>query len=90
MIVIRNIYSEFETPEDEWLRKKETIDFIKDIFNSRDFKNRKYWDYNKIKKIWHDHINKNENNGLLLWKIILLEMWLRIFIKGKDGIEKNI
>ncbi len=69
----------FATPEDKWLRNKRIEREIRRIINSESFKKRKYWNSNKIKKMYDKHIQGKKNYGNEIWKCICLEKWLEIF-----------
>lgn len=76
MILNRKDKIGFVAPADELFREPNVVNFVKKIFNSDSFKNRKYWNYHIIQKIFDDHIVGKVNAGDLIFKIITLELWL--------------
>lgn len=70
----------FETPENEWFRTTDFREFISDIINSETFKNRRYFNVKKVKKMYKEHIEYKANYGNDIWKIIHLELWVRKYI----------
>ena len=70
----------YETPEDEWFRSEIFQKYFLEVINSSKFKNRPYFDLNKVYKLNSQHISGKENNGQEIWKILHLELWLRKFI----------
>jgi len=72
----------FVTPEEEWM-KHEMVYFIFDVLNSNSFKNRKYWD---SEKVYNDYLNFAEGKVSYsheIWRIICTELWLRQFFDKK-------
>ena len=70
----------YETPEDTWFRNERFQKYFLEIINSSKFKNRPYFDFNKVQKLNNMHISGKKNNGQEIWKILHLELWLRKFI----------
>ncbi len=56
MIKNRTDKKGFETPRDDFFRNEKIIEFCKKIIYSESFKNRPYWQWNKVEKIFIDHI----------------------------------
>ena len=67
----------FATPEERWL--KENKEKIIEIFQSQLFKTRKYFNQKEIVKKFNDFCNGKEHDTTTFWKIICLEIWLRVF-----------
>lgn len=70
----------FATPDREWLRTPEFVSVVKEILDSSKFKSRKYWEHEKVKKIFEEHLNGESDYSRELWRIINTELWLRVFI----------
>jgi asparagine synthase (glutamine-hydrolysing) len=70
----------FGTPQDEWFRTSDFQQYILDLINSTSFKSRTFWDENKIKKIYENHLSFKGNHAKEIWKWIHLENWFRMFI----------
>ncbi len=68
----------FTTPEISWLResKKEILE----IFNSETFLKRPYFNSAKIREKFLEFTDGKNDESLVFWRIINLELWLRIFI----------
>lgn len=70
----------FETPEKEWFKEVSFQKFIYDIIDSESFNSRKYFDGNKVKRLYEKHLKNKGNFANTIWKAIHLELWLRKFI----------
>ena len=67
----------FGTPVDEFFRKPKIADYCKEIIYSDSFKQRPYWKWDKVEKMFSRHIQQKGNFGKDIWKWINLELWLR-------------
>ncbi|OGK17364.1 asparagine synthase (glutamine-hydrolyzing) [Candidatus Roizmanbacteria bacterium RIFCSPHIGHO2_01_FULL_39_12c] len=80
----------FTTPEYEWLRQMK--DKIYSIFLSDSFAGRKYFNQTAVVKAWQKFNDSNSDDTMLFWRLINLEIWLRVFFdsdprkasEGKD------
>jgi len=81
---IRNRISKigFATPDGDVLRTEIGYKFARSIVESESFKKRKYWRANVVKKMLEEHYNGKRNHSQELWKVIILELWLRRWIDG--------
>jgi asparagine synthase (glutamine-hydrolysing) len=79
-IVYRKDKVGFETPESEWLKDEKIKNLVESILNSESFEKRKYWDAEKVREMWRAHLSGKEDNSLHIWKLVFLEIWLRMFI----------
>ena len=70
----------FTIPLEDWFRKKLLKKFFIKIINSKSFKSRKIFNHKFINDTFIDHINNKSNHGKILWQVINLELWFRIFI----------
>ena len=70
----------YETPEDIWFRNAKFQKYFLEIINSQKFKDRPYFDYDKVIRLNTEHKIGKGNNGKEIWKILHLELWLRKFI----------
>lgn len=69
----------FVNSEWEWLKAKR--DSILAIFRSPEFRSRKYWQADKVVAqfvAWCE--NKREGDGLMFWRILSTELWLRRYV----------
>ncbi|MCZ7355876.1 MAG: asparagine synthase (glutamine-hydrolyzing) [Candidatus Methanoperedens sp.] len=69
----------FEAPVDDLFRNEKIVEFCNEIIYSESFKNRPYWKWNDVEKIFISHIQNKKNAGDTIWKWINLEIWLREF-----------
>ncbi|MCO6040542.1 asparagine synthase (glutamine-hydrolyzing) [Thermococcus alcaliphilus] len=90
---IRNRLSKigFATPDTDLLRTESGRKFVEGIINSESFKSRRYWDADKVKKMFYEHVSGKKNHSLELWKAVILELWLKRWIDNseKDGKESS-
>lgn len=70
----------FTTPEVSWLRAEK--DQVLAIFESAHFRSRKYFDAQKVVAAFHEFIKGKTDDSLLFWRILNLELWLRVFFDG--------
>jgi asparagine synthase (glutamine-hydrolysing) len=69
----------FVNSEWEWLQAK--ADIIREIFNSDSFRSRKYWNADKILSEFNLWIaGKKRGDGLMFWRILSTELWMRGFV----------
>ena len=67
----------FVTPEAEWIRNN--MDAVRDLFETDSFRAERYIDVSKIRKSFDTLFTDRAISRLGLWKIIILEKWLRSF-----------
>ncbi|MCJ7445380.1 MAG: asparagine synthase (glutamine-hydrolyzing) [Methanotrichaceae archaeon] len=72
----------FATPDKDWLTSEKFVNLFKEIIESNSFASRKYWDKQMISKIFQEHIGGIKDHSEYLWRIINLELWIRIFMEG--------
>jgi asparagine synthase (glutamine-hydrolysing) len=82
-ILKRNDKIGFKTPDDELLKKSEGKKFFKGIISSREFKKRIYWNVEKIERMFEEHLIGKYDHSQNLWKVVILELWLRRWINAK-------
>lgn len=88
MILSRTDKIGFKTPDEDMANALEIREFIWSIINSSSFKNRKYWNWKKIQEMYHKSERRGIFTGETIWKVIILELWLRKWIDNDD--IKNI
>ena len=77
----------FTTPEDEWfLRMKNRI---YTIFASKTFASRKYFNQSCVLNSFQKYIEGKNDDTMVFWRMLNLELWLRIFFDSKDIREKD-
>lgn len=70
----------FGTPLGEWLRESNWQSIIKELLNSKSFKDREIVNIQKAKKLYGEHLSHKVNAAKEIWKWIHLELWFREFI----------
>ncbi len=73
----------FATPDDDLLRTEIGKKVVEKIISSESFKSRPYWDHRKVEKMFRKHLESKGNYGREIWKMIILELWLRRWIDEK-------
>lgn len=71
----------FGTPADEFFRKPKIVEFCEQIIYSDSFKNRPYWRWDRVEKMFTRHILQRGNFGREIWKWIHLELWIRTYFE---------
>lgn len=79
----------FETPDAEILRTSHGGELARSIINSETFKSRAYWNWAKVASMLENHIKKRCDNAKPIWKMIILELWLREFIDNNGAGKKG-
>lgn len=73
----------FTTPETEWfIRMKNKI---YEIFSSESFGKRKYFNQRKVLEEFKNYISGKNDDTLLFWRLLNVELWLRIFFDPPQG-----
>ncbi len=70
----------FATPDKSWMRTTEFVALMEELVNSKDFKLRKYWKQEEVKRLLQEHISGKRDHEGALWRIASTELWLRTFI----------
>jgi asparagine synthase (glutamine-hydrolysing) len=69
----------FSIPVATWLRN-ELREYAEDILFSDKAKQRNYFDYDYVKKIWNHHLKGLRDHSDQLWTLLMLELWHRSFM----------
>ncbi|MFH1662255.1 MAG: asparagine synthase (glutamine-hydrolyzing), partial [Candidatus Falkowbacteria bacterium] len=69
----------FGAVQSEWFRNNYK-DEILSLINSESFKNRIYWDYEKLNKKINNFFTGDGNNSFFIWQCVNLEIWLKKYI----------
>ncbi len=67
----------FTTPEVSWLRQEK--DKIIEIFQSGQFRSRNYFNAEAVLAAFQEFVRGKTDDSLLFWRILNLELWLRVF-----------
>lgn len=76
----------FSAPDAIMLNAPNISNLVKVILNSPEFNSRKFWDGAYVRKLFDEHLIGKKDSSLILWRIIITELWYRIFIQ-KDYIK---
>ena len=68
----------FVTPEEVWMGKN-LYEFASEVFNSDSFKQRKYWDADKVREEFNSYHLGKSGYSPEFWRVLCAELWLRIF-----------
>ncbi|OGK10062.1 asparagine synthase (glutamine-hydrolyzing) [Candidatus Roizmanbacteria bacterium RIFCSPHIGHO2_01_FULL_35_10] len=75
----------FTTPEYQWfLRMKNKI---YSIFLSESFAERKYFNQSEVLKAFQEFIEGKNDDTMLFWRLMNIELWMRIFFDAKPVTE---
>lgn len=72
----------FATPDESWMKAPEYARFMERLINSEEFRLRKYWMPEEVKKLHQEHTSGKKNHEEVLWRIASVELWLKSFIDG--------
>jgi asparagine synthase (glutamine-hydrolysing) len=73
----------FTTPEFRWFREEQPA--LQAILTSPSFRARPYWDAPAIARAFRRASEGRGRQSLFFWRAINAEIWLRVFIDGRDG-----
>ncbi|NQZ59148.1 MAG: asparagine synthase [Lentisphaeraceae bacterium] len=71
----------FATPEQKWFSSLKAE--VKAVFSSESFKNRGYFDVQRVNNLFDAYCEGKSMRKFPLWRILNLELWLREFIDEK-------
>lgn len=69
----------FSIPLSDWLRG-DLRGYVEDTLFSRTAKERGYFDYQEVKKIWQRHLRGITDYSAHIWALLMLELWHRVFV----------
>lgn len=73
--------SGFGVPVSEWMREKKGMGRYLDLFFEPRFAQRGYLRTDSIQKMAQEHLSGKYDHGEILWELINLELWYRIFME---------
>lgn len=79
----------FVTPEELWMRF-ELKDYIIDIIYSTSFKNRPYWNSERVLEDYQKFVDGKTSYSPEIWRIICTELWLRKFFDDRQNLFSGI
>jgi len=65
----------FSLPLDSWL-KGPLRDWAETLLESKRLESEGYFQVEKVRKIWNDHLSGKSNNQYNLWVILMFQAWL--------------
>lgn len=68
----------FVTPEEVWMGDN-LYEFVAEVFGSDSFKQRKYWDADKVREEFRLYHLGKSGYSPEFWRVLCAELWLRIF-----------
>ena len=69
----------FSIPLAEWLRG-ELRGYVEDTLFSRCARERGYFNYRELEKIWRQHLRGIRDYSAHIWTLLMLELWHRVFM----------
>jgi len=79
----------FVTPEESWMRY-ELKDYMMDILYSTSFKNRPYWNSEKVLEDYQKFVDGESDYSPEIWRIICVELWLRKFFDNRKDLFSSV
>ncbi|MDD1666718.1 MAG: asparagine synthase (glutamine-hydrolyzing) [Methanomicrobiales archaeon] len=74
----------FVTPEEVWM-KEGLRPFVLEILTSPSFRERKYWDAEKVLSSYTSYIEGRSAYSPEIWRIVCTELWLKQVFDGRSG-----
>lgn len=79
----------FSAPDASWF-KGESIDYVKKILFDKRSYIYNYMDRGAVLGMVNEHLDGKQNRRLLIWSLLNVEKWLRIFLHGQeDGVTSG-
>ena len=69
----------FATPGEFYWLRGEMKEMALAVLHSSDFKNRGIYNIRLIQDEFNQYLNGKQKNATLLWKVIALETWFKVF-----------
>ena len=69
----------FSIPLSEWLRG-DLRGYVEDTLFSRRARERGYFEYREVEKIWQRHLKGITDYSAHIWTLLMLELWHRVFV----------
>jgi asparagine synthase (glutamine-hydrolysing) len=79
-IIYRKDKRGFSNPGDKWMRSDQFREYIKDLINSKSFKERGYFNSEMANRQYEKHLQSSSDHSREIWKWINLELWFQKFI----------
>ena len=82
--IVNRKKSGFGVPMAHWLRDRKGMGRYLDIFSEEKYAGRGYINVDTVRGKVKEHLSGRFDHGELLWELISLELWHRIFIEGEN------
>ena len=69
----------FSAPDASWF-KGESIDYVRSVIDNSNSLIYQYMDKKMVQDMFNKHITGEENKRLLIWSIINMEIWLKLYM----------
>ncbi len=80
--IVHRKKSGFGVPISSWLRDKKGMGRYLDLFSEPRFEQRDYLKTQVVQRLAQEHLSGKADHGEILWGLINLELWHRIFLDG--------
>jgi len=79
----------FETPEETWFKNKDVLRMFDEVFESKSFKRRKYYNHSLLLVYMEELKAGSTKHKETLWKVFCLETWFKVFnVKNFSNAKK--
>jgi asparagine synthase (glutamine-hydrolysing) len=75
----------FSSPDVSWYRG-ESLQYVKNLLTTGSPRIYEYLDPSYVRRVLDQHLSGQKNCRLLIWSLISIEWWLRLFMTG-DGVD---
>ena len=82
--------SGFGVPLDRWFRNRRRLGGFLDHLASTSFRQRGLWDVAQVDRVIDDHMAGRAEHGELLWELVNLELWSRMYLDETGQIPAGI
>jgi asparagine synthase (glutamine-hydrolysing) len=79
----------FDVPISDWLRSRKGLGQFLDLLRDRVSRERGYFDSKSLEKLIDEHLAGTKDHSEVLWSILTLEIWCRVFIEDSTGTSVN-
>jgi asparagine synthase (glutamine-hydrolysing) len=83
MEIITRKKSGFGVPISEWLFDKHGLGRYLDLFSESRYHQRGYINSVTVKKLVEEHLSRKADHGEIIWELISLELWHRVYLEGE-------
>ena len=84
LAVKRNI----QAPQTVWLKDPIMVEYVEDLINSKDFKDRGIFNIKKCRELFSNFLQGDYNNSFFVWQWIVIEEWFRVFIDENSTLKQ--